>query len=93
MDVTESTGRRVGDGPTEQQGSVKPPEGVVRLISRVGIGGSMTARQPRFAIAPPQVAGERVCTHAGCGTRLSRYNPRDACHLHAHRGTLSGRRP
>lgn len=26
---------------------------------------------------------ERVCRADGCGTRLSRYNPRELCHLHA----------
>jgi hypothetical protein len=37
----------------------------------------------------------RVCAHPGCGTRLSTYNKRDKCWLHAEMKVprLRGRKP
>ncbi len=33
--------------------------------------------------APRSHDGERLCGHAGCPTRLSRYNNREFCYAHA----------
>ncbi len=33
--------------------------------------------------APRTHEGERLCSHPGCPTRLSRYNNREFCYAHA----------
>ena len=42
--------------------------------------GKHPAGRPR---APRVYADDRVCRHRGCTTRLSRYNRREFCHVHA----------
>lgn len=45
---------------------------------------ALKGQRVRGGIRPSQTYEEgRVCAHEDCETRLSRYNRRDRCHLHA----------
>jgi hypothetical protein len=56
------------------------------------IRGSRTLALPR---ANKKAAEGRICSHAGCGTKLSVYNKREKCWAHAEMKVprLRGRKP